>query len=149
MTFRFDMKGNRELPHILGQLTVLPRHYGRRRAATAAARPLQDDAEAPLGSGPYRKSLETGRSITYERVKDYWAKDLPVARGQWNFDEITFAYYRDRVPAFESFKSRHLDVWRETSATAWATQYDFDAVRNGLIRKEALPLKTVAPMQFS
>ena len=51
------------------------------------------------------------------------------------------------MPAFESFKSRHLDVWRETSATAWATQYDFDAVRNGLIRKEALPLKTVAPMQ--
>ena len=93
------------------------------------------------------KSLETGRSITYERVKDYWAKDLPVARGQWNFDEIVRLLPRPRARSSPS--SRHLDVWRETSATAWATQYDFDAVRNGLIRKEALPLKTVAPIRRS
>ena len=104
---------------------------GRRRAATASRADLSKTTlEAPLGSGPYRiKSLETGRSITYERGR---LLGQGPARGQrlWNFDEITFAYYRDRVPAFESFKSRHLDVWRETSATAWATQYDFDAVRN-------------------
>jgi microcin C transport system substrate-binding protein len=149
VTFRFDMKGNRELPHILGQLPILPRHYWQAKGSNGEGRDLSKTTlEPPLGSGPYRiKSLEAGRAITYERVKDYWAKDLPVARGQWNYDELTFVYYRDRVPAFEAFKSGHLDFWRETSATAWATQYDFDAVRNGLIRKEALPLKTVAPMQ--
>jgi len=149
VTFRFDQKGNRELPLIVGQITVLPKHYWLGKGADGEARDLMKTTmEVPLGSGPYRiKSFEAGRSITYERVADYWAKDLPVSKGQWNFDEIRYLYFRDRVPAFEAFKSGQLDMWQETSANAWATQYDIDAVRNGLIKKESLPHKRVAPMQ--
>ena len=104
--------------------------------------------EVPLGSGPYRiKEVDAARSITYERVKDWWAKDLPVAKGQWNFDELKFVYFRDRVPAFEAFKSGQLDYWPENSAKAWATAYDFDAVTRGLVKLERLPTKSVAYMQ--
>ena len=88
-----------------------------------------------------------GRAITYERVKDWWAKDLPVAKGQWNFDEIRFIYFRDRVPAFEAFKAGQLDFWRENSAKSWATAFDFDAVKRGLVKMERLPIDTVALMQ--
>ena len=101
-----------------------------------------------MGSGPYRiKEVDATRSVTYERVKDWWAKDLPAAKGQWNFDEIKFVYFRDRVPAFEAFKSGQLDYWAENSAKAWATAYDFDAVKRGLVKLEKLPTRTVAYMQ--
>lgn len=149
VTFRFDQKGNRELPMIVGQMTVLPKHYWQGKGADGEPRDLtKTSLDIPLGSGPYRiKSFEAGRSITYERVADYWAKDLAVSKGQWNFDEIRYVYFRDRVPAFEAFKSGQLDMWQETSANAWATQYNVDAVKNGLIKKEMLPHKRVAPMQ--
>jgi microcin C transport system substrate-binding protein len=88
-----------------------------------------------------------GRRITYERVADYWAKDLPVMRGQYNFDTLEVTYYRDRSPAFEDFKTGKLDFWMENRAAAWAAQYDFDALKKGLVKKEALPVKRVAGMQ--
>ncbi len=89
-----------------------------------------------------------GRSITYERVKDYWAKDLPISKGQWNFDEIKLTYFLDRTPAFEEFKSGKLDYWRENVASQWATGYDFQAVKNGWVKKEAIPIEgTPTPMQ--
>jgi microcin C transport system substrate-binding protein len=91
--------------------------------------------------------VNAGRSISYERVKDWWAKDLPVAKGQWNFNEITFAYFRDRVPAFEAFKVKELDYWPEYSAKSWALAYDFDAVKRGWVKREQFPVSTVAPMQ--
>jgi microcin C transport system substrate-binding protein len=101
-----------------------------------------------VGSGVYRvKSMDAGRSITFERVKDYWAKDLPVAKGQWNFDEIKLTYFLDSTPAFEEFKSGKLDFWAERVASQWATAYDFAAVKKGLVKKEAIPVKRVAPMQ--
>lgn len=149
VTFRFDMKGNRELPQILGQLYVLPKHYWEGKQPNGEPRDItKSSLEVPVGSGPYRiKSVEPGRQIIFERVKDYWAKDLPVRRGLHNFDEIRFVYFRDRVPAFEAFKSGQIDIWSESSANAWATQYNIDAVKDGLIKKEALPHERVAPMQ--
>ena len=123
VTFRFDVKGNRELPMIVGELPVLPKHYWEGNGANGEPRDLgKSTLEIPLGSGPYRiKEVDAGRTIAYERVKDWWAKDLPVAKGQWNFDEIRFVYFRDRVPAFEAFKAGQLDYWRENSAKDWAT----------------------------
>lgn len=149
VTFLFDMKGNRELPVIVGQLTVLPKHFWTGNGADGQPRDItKSSLEVPLGSGPYRiKSVDAGRGIVYERVKDYWAKDLPVARGQWNFDEVSYTYYRDDTPAFEAFKAGQIDLRVENSAGRWATQYAFDAATKGLVRKEALKHARVASMQ--
>lgn len=142
VTFRFDTKGNRELPMILTDLSVLP------KADWASRDITKTTLDKPLGSGPYRiKSFETGRSVVYERVADYWAKDLAVSKGQWNFDEIRHIYFRDRVPAFEAFKTGLADYWPESSSSAWATQYDIPALKKGLVKKELLPHHRVAGMQ--
>jgi microcin C transport system substrate-binding protein len=149
VTFTFSVKGNRELPTIIGDLQVLPKHFHEAVGANGESRDLSKSTlEVPLGSGPYRiKEVDAGRSISYERVKDWWAKDLPIGKGQWNFDELKFVYFRDRVPAFEAFKSGQLDYWPENSAKGWATAYDFDAVKRGLVKLEKLPTKNVAYMQ--
>jgi microcin C transport system substrate-binding protein len=149
VTFQFDIKGNRELPVIIGDLQILPKHFYEAVGANGEPRDVgKSTLEIPLTSGPYRiKEVDAGRSITYERVKDWWAKDLPVGKGQWNLDEIRYTYFRDRVPAFEAFKSGQLDYWPESSAKSWATAYDFDAVMKGLIKREKLPTKTVSSMQ--
>ncbi len=149
VTFRFDIKGNRELPLIVGQLTILPKHYWEAVGANGEKRDItKSTLEIPLGSGPYKiKSVDPGRSITYERVADYWAKDLPVQKGLWNFDELNYTYYRDMTPAFEAFKSNDIDVWNENSANRWATQYGFSAEKKGLVKKEELKNERVAGMQ--
>jgi len=149
VTFYFDVKNNRELPMIMGQLTILPKHYWTGTDASGNQRdPMKTTLEAPLGSGAYRiKEVKPGRAISYERVKDYWANDLPVNKGQWNYDEIRFEYYRDETVAFESFKAGNLDYWQETSAKNWATAYDFSAVRNGFIRRQEVTVKRAQPMQ--
>jgi microcin C transport system substrate-binding protein len=149
VTFHFDVKGNRELPVIIGDLPVLPKHFHEGVGANGEPRDLaKTTLEIPLGSGPYRiKEVDPGRSIVYERVKDWWAKDLPVARGQWNIDEIKYTYFRDRVPAFEAFKAGMLDFWRENSAKHWATAFDFDAVKRGLVKMERVHVSTIAYMQ--
>jgi microcin C transport system substrate-binding protein len=149
VTFTFDSTGNRELPHIVGELTVLPKHWWTADGPDGKPRDLsRGTTEFPLGSGPYRvKSVDMTRGITYERVADWWAKDLSVSRGQWNFDEIRIVYFRDRTPAFEEFKAGKLDVWNENRASAWASQYEFDAVKRGLVRKEALPQDRLSGMQ--
>lgn len=149
VTFTFDSSGNRELPSIVGQIQVLPKHWWTAVGADGQPRDLaRGTSEVPLGSGPYRvKSVDLTRGIVYERVPDYWGKDLPVNRGQWNFDEVRVTYFRDRTPAFEEFKSGKIDIWAENRASAWAMQYEFDAVKKGLVRREALPQKRVASMQ--
>jgi microcin C transport system substrate-binding protein len=149
VTFTFDVKGNRELPMIMGQLTILPKHYWTGKDASGNQRdPMKTTLEPPLGSGPYRiKQVIPGRTITYERVADYWGKDLPVNRGQWNFDELRFDYYRDETVAFESFKAGNLDYHQETSAKNWATAYDFAAVRDGWVKRQEVPLDSAQPMQ--
>ncbi len=149
VTFTFDVKGNRELPQIVGQLSVLSKKFWEGTGADGQPRDIMKSTlEIPVGSGAYRvKSFEAGRSITYERVKDYWAKDEPVAKGQYNFDEFKLTYFLDRTPAFEEFKSGKLDYWVESTASQWATGYNFPAIQKGLVKKEAIPVKRVAPMQ--
>jgi microcin C transport system substrate-binding protein len=149
VTFTFDVKGNRELPHIVGELPVVPKHYWEAKGPDGEPRDLSKTTmEIPVGSGAYRvKSFDAGRSITYERVKDYWGKDLPVAKGQYNFDEVKLTYFLDRTPAFEEFKSGKLDFWSENVASQWATAYGFPAVQKGWVKKEAIPVKRVAVMQ--
>jgi microcin C transport system substrate-binding protein len=147
--FTFDVKGNRELPLIVSQLSIVSKAYWEGKDANGKQRTLgETTVEPPLGNGVYKiKSVDTGRSISFERVKDYWAKDLPVMRGQYNFDTLEITYYRDRSPAFEDFKAGRLDFWLENRASAWATQYGFDALKKGLVKKEAIPVKRVAAMQ--
>ena len=149
VTFYFDVKNNRELPMIMGQLTILPKHYWTGKDASGNERdPMKTTLEPPLGSGPYRiKEVKPGRSISFERVADNWGKDLPVNAGQWNYDEIRFEYYRDETVAFESFKAGNLDYWQETSAKNWAIAYDFAAVKNGFVRRQAVPVERTQSMQ--
>ena len=149
VTFTFDITGNRELPQILGQLAVLPKHYWEGTGKNGQTRDLSKSTlEVPLGSGPYRiKDFSPGSRVVLERVKDYWAKDLPVRKGQNNFDEMHFQYFRDRTAAFEDFKAGRADLWRERMASAWSTQFNFDALKKGLVKKEAFPVKRVAMMQ--
>lgn len=141
--FSFKPGDNRELPLILGQLPVLPRHYwqGRDFAVTTL--------EPPLGSGPYKVAgFETQRSITYERVKDYWGADLAVRRGQNNFDRIRYDTYRDTTVALEAFKAGEYDWRLENEARKWATGYkDWQGLKDGKGRQEAIPHRRPAGMQ--
>jgi microcin C transport system substrate-binding protein len=133
VVFHLKQNHNRELPLILGQLSVLPRHWWEGRDFAA---PLTDP---PLGSGPYKvDEVEFGRRITYRRVPDYWAKDMPTTKGQHNFDTIRTEYFRDATVALEAFKAGQVDFRQENIAKQWATAYDFPAARRGLVRKEEL-----------
>jgi microcin C transport system substrate-binding protein len=145
--FTFDVTGNRELPVIVGQLSVLPKHFWEATGSNGEPRDLaKSTLEIPLGSGPYRiKEVDAGRVISYERVKDWWAKDLPVAKGQWNFDEIRLIYFRDEAAAFLAFQTGQLDFWRERSAKQWATGYHFDAFKRGHVVRHKIPVAEVAP----
>jgi microcin C transport system substrate-binding protein len=130
-TVRFEFKPgeNRELPLILGQLTVLPKHYWETREFDATT------LEPPLGSGAYRvKTVEANRTIVLERVEDYWGKDLAVNVGKDNFDIIEFEYYRDSQVAIEAFTGGRYDFRSENSSKAWATAYDVPAVKKGQIK---------------
>ncbi|MBR0656486.1 extracellular solute-binding protein [Plastoroseomonas arctica] len=142
VVFRFTSAENRELPLILGQLPVLPKHFWEGRDFS---RPL---LEAPLGSGPYRvERFETGRGIVYQRVADYWGRDLPTMRGTNNWDRIRYEYYRDTTVAFEAFKAGQIDFRQENSARDWATGYDFPAIRRGLVKREEIRHEIPTGMQ--
>ena len=135
LTVRFDFKHglNRELPMILGQLQVLPKHWWQERDFDKTS------LQPPLGSGPYRISkVEAGRSITYERVDDWWGKDLAVSRGHYNFDRIRIDYYQDMSVALEAFKAGQFDFNLEYSAKDWATGYNSPALRRGDIVREEI-----------
>ena len=149
ITFHFDVKGNRELPTIMGQLTILPKHYWTAQDKDGKERNiLNTTLEAPLGSGPYKiKEFVAGRSISYERVANYWGKDLAVAVGQYNFDQIRFEYFSDPTPALEAFKVGQVDFYRESSAKNWATEYNFKAITTGAVKKREISLRAVNGMQ--
>ena len=129
--FSFGSKGNRELPVIIGQLPVFPKHYWEERTFEATT------LEPPLGCGPYRiESLEAGRYITYHLVEDYWGKDLPVHVGQNNFEVIRFDYYRDATVAVEALKANEFDFRLENGSKDWATAYEVLALKDGRLVKE-------------
>jgi microcin C transport system substrate-binding protein len=138
VTFTFDVTGNRELPQIVGQLIVLPKHYWEGTDASGNKRDISKSTlEPPLGSGAYKiKSVVPGRSISYERVPDYWAETLPVHVGSDNFDEIRYEYFRDDTVELQAFKADQIDWREETTARLWATAYDFPAVKDGRVVKE-------------
>lgn len=133
---RFDLAGNddRELPLILGLMPVLAKH-----AINAAT--FEETSLSPLlGSGPYVVGkVDPGRSVTITRNPHYWGRDLPVNRGFWNFDEIKVDYYRESNSFHEAFKRGLFDMRTEYDPGQWQTGYDFPAVREGLVVKEALP----------
>lgn len=147
--FSFDGPGNRELPTIVGEIPVLPKHWwegtddqGRKRDISATT------LEKPLGSGPYRiKDFVAGRSVVLERVKDYWGARLPVRIGQNNFDELRYDYFRDTTVALEAFKGDQIDWRTENSAKNWAMAYDFPAVTDKRVLKEEFANRSSGIMQ--
>ncbi|PLX38741.1 MAG: hypothetical protein C0606_07500 [Hyphomicrobiales bacterium] len=149
VTFTFDQAGNRELPHIVGELTVLPQHWWEGADKDGKQRSIEKTIlEPPLGSGPYRVgSFDAGRTVTFERVEDYWAKDLPVALGQDNFDKMRYEVFRDSNVLLEAFKGDQFDWRDENSAKSWATGYDFPAVRDGRVVLETFDDKARGIMQ--
>jgi microcin C transport system substrate-binding protein len=149
ITFTFDGPGNRELPQIVGQLPVLPKHWwegtdknGNKRDITATT------LEPPLGSGPYRiKEFVPGRTIVYEKVENYWGKDLNVRVGTNNFQTFRYEYFRDSTVALEAFKGDQVDWRSENSAKDWATAYDFPALRDKKVVREEFPVRNLGIMQ--
>jgi microcin C transport system substrate-binding protein len=140
--FTFTGGTNRELPLIVGQMPVLPKAWWAGRDFTRTT------LEPPLGSGPYRvEAVDPGRSITFRRVPDYWAAELPANAGRFNFDTIRYDYYRDGAVALEAFKGGAYDLRQENSSKHWATGYDVPAVREGRIRKEEIPNQIPTGMQ--
>jgi microcin C transport system substrate-binding protein len=149
ITFTFDGPGNRELPHIVGQLTVLPKHWWEGTDASGKKRDVAATTlEPPLGNGAYRiKEFIAGRTIAFERVKDYWGKDLNVNAGRDNFDDMRYEYFRDSTVALEAFKGDALDWRSENSAKSWATAYDFPAVKEKRVVLEEFPNRASGRMQ--
>lgn len=140
--FNFSEGMNRELPTIVGQLPVLSKAYWSERDFEKTS------LEVPLGNGPYQvDSLQPGRSITWRRVPDYWAANLPVRTGKFNFDLIRYDYYRDRSVALEAFKGGEYDLRQEHTSKFWATSYDGPALRDGLIKKEEIKHERPTGMQ--
>ncbi len=132
--FTFKERNNRELPLIVGDLPILPKHYWEQRDFESTT------LEPPLGSGPYRVAdFEPGRRVVLERVKDYWGRDLPVNKGQYNFDRVHFEYFRDATVIREALKAGDIDFRNENQAKAWALSYlpeKVPAIRKGWLNKE-------------
>ena len=149
VSFTFDSAGNRELPLIVGELTVLPKLWWQARDKNGNKRDISvTTLEPPLGAGPYRiKDFVPGRSVAYERVKDYWGDRFNVNVGQNNFEEIRFEYFRDSTVALEAFKGDQIDWRTENSAKNWATAYDFPAVRDKRVVIEEFPMRSRGVMQ--
>jgi microcin C transport system substrate-binding protein len=149
VTFTFDGPGNRELPQIIGELTVLPKHWWEGTDPNGKQRDIGETTlEPPLGSGPYRiNDFSPGRNIVYERVKDHWGQGLNLYVGSNNFDELHYEYFRDTTVALEAFKADTVDWRTENSAKNWATAYDFPAVGDKRVLLEEFPIRNIGMMQ--
>jgi microcin C transport system substrate-binding protein len=133
----FAPKRARDVPLYVASLPIFSKSY-------YATRPFDESTlDTPLGSGPYKVGkYEVNRYIEYDRVKDWWAPDLPVNRGSYNFDTVRYEFYRDRDVAFEGFSGKNYLYREEFTARIWATRYDFPAVKDGRVRRETLPDET-------
>ena len=142
VTFTFKDGTVRELPQIAASMPILPKAYYEKHDIEKST------LVAPVGSGPYQVvSVDQGRSITYGRVKDYWGRDLPFAKGQYNFDRIRYDVYRDETVALEAFKAGAYDFRQEFIARNWATAYRSPAIDSGQIVKRDVPHKIPQGMQ--
>ena len=140
--FIFEGNTNLELPLIVGQLPVLPKHYWEDKNFE------ETSMDIPIGSGPYRiKDFDPGRSITYELNTNYWAKNIPVKKGTENFEIIQYEYYKDRSIEREAFKSGDIDFFSENSSKEWATSYEVPALKKDLLKKELIEHQNPQGMQ--
>jgi microcin C transport system substrate-binding protein len=139
---RFAAKRGRDVPLFVASLPIFSRSYYANRAFD------ETTLEVPLGSGPYKVGrFEPGRYIEYERVKDWWGAELPVSRGQNNFDVVRYEFYRDRDVAFEGFTGKSYLFREEFTSRIWATRYDFPAIRDGRVKRDVIPDDTPSGAQ--
>jgi microcin C transport system substrate-binding protein len=139
---RFAPQRARDVPLFVAGCPIFSRAY-------YSARPFDETTlDVPLGGGPYKVGrLDVGRYIEYDRVKDWWGADLPVARGQNNFDAVRYEYYRDREVAFEGFTGKNYLFREEFTSRVWATRYDFPALRDGRVKRDIIPDDTPSGAQ--
>jgi microcin C transport system substrate-binding protein len=139
---RFTPNRARSAPLTAANLPILSKAY-------YTAHPFDETSmEPPLGSGPYKVAkFEQGRLVEFERVKDWWGANLPVIRGQYNFDVVRYDYFRDRDTAFEGFSAKAYTFREEFTSRVWATRYDFPAVKDGRVKKESIPDERPSGMQ--
>lgn len=151
VTYKFKQAGNMELPLIVAEMTILPKHYWTEKDADGnLVREFNETSlDAPLGSGPYKVSeVKAGSSITYERADNWWGRGLPYFNGMYNFDRVKFDYYRDNNVALEAFFAGEYDVREEHTAKLWHTSYEnASAVKSGNIIKEDIENERPAGMQ--
>jgi microcin C transport system substrate-binding protein len=142
VTVSFAPKRARDVPLFVAGLPIFSRAY-------YATKPFDESTlDVPLGSGAYKVGrFEPGRNIEYERVKDWWGADLPVARGQNNFDTVRFEYYRDRDVGFEGFTAGNYLFREEFTSRTWAMRYDFPAFKDGRVKRDVLPDDTPSGAQ--
>jgi len=140
--FTFKTAENRELPFIVSEMAILPKHYWEGKDFEAV------NLDVPLGSGAYKVGkVDAGRSISYDRVKDYWGAELAPNIGQNNFDIMQHDYYRDDTVMVEGLKAGGYDVRQENIARVWATSYDIPAVKDGRLKKVEIPHQMSTGMQ--
>ena len=141
VTFRFDEKNNQELPSILGQLMVVPKHWWEGTDAKGNKRDIgRTTLEPVMGSGPYKiAGFQAGGTLRFELRDDYWGKNLAVNVGQDNFRTITYTFFGDRYVEFEAFRAGNVDYYRDNSSSHWMTAYDIPAVKDGRIIREEIP----------
>ncbi|MDX1198911.1 ABC transporter substrate-binding protein [Sinorhizobium medicae] len=151
VTFRFDEKNNLELPNILGQFPILPKHWWEGQDAEGKKRDIgRTTLEPVIGSGPYKiAAFQPGGSIRFELRDDYWGKDLNVNVGRYNFRTINYVFFSDRSVEFEAFRAGNVHFYRDNSASHWATAYDFPAMKDGRVIREEIenPLRATGVMQ--
>lgn len=143
--FYFKTESNRELPLILGQLPILPSHIYMQNGKNTFGENL---LQMPIGSGAYRvKKIDIGRSITYERNPNYWARNHPTQKGVYNFDEIIIEYYKDPSVAQTAFMAGEYDYRIESSAKVWANDYEGKAKSEGKIIQRTFKHKLPSTFQ--
>jgi microcin C transport system substrate-binding protein len=142
LVVRFAEKRARDVPLFVASLPIFSRAYYSKKSFD------ESTLDIPLGNGVYRVGrFQAGHFIEYERVKDWWGADLPVSRGQNNFDIVRFEYYRDREVGFEGFTAKNYLFREEFTSRTWATRYEFPAFKDGRVKRTILPDDTPSGAQ--